>query len=303
MKNSIIIGIDHGYGNIKTAHHCFKSGVTASETEPTFRSSLLICEGRYYQIGDAHKEFVAAKMQDQDYYILTLAAVAAELHDRHLQEASVHLAAGLPLTWVSTQKEEFRAYLLQNREVTFNFKSTDYHVEFTGADIFPQGFAAVADHLHDFTGINMLADIGNGTMNLMYINERRPVAQKCYTEKFGVNQCVLAVREHVLKEHGTVMEEALIERILRHGTADIDRAYLETVRNTAAEYVAGIFAKLREREYNPALMRLYLVGGGSCLVRNFGQYDVQRVFINEDICATAKGYETLALKQLRRMGG
>ena len=25
--NPIIIGIDHGYGNIKTAHCCFKTGV------------------------------------------------------------------------------------------------------------------------------------------------------------------------------------------------------------------------------------------------------------------------------------
>ena len=41
----------------------------------------------------------------------------------------------------------------------------------TGADIFPQGFAAVADRLHEFSGTNMLCDIGNGTMNVMLINE------------------------------------------------------------------------------------------------------------------------------------
>ena len=27
----IIIGIDHGYGNIKTAHTCFPTGVTAHD--------------------------------------------------------------------------------------------------------------------------------------------------------------------------------------------------------------------------------------------------------------------------------
>jgi plasmid segregation protein ParM len=52
----------------------------------------------------------------------------------------------------------------------------EYHVEFIGADIFPQGFSAVADKLRAFKGINMLCDIGNGTMNVMYINECRPLA-------------------------------------------------------------------------------------------------------------------------------
>ena len=45
----VIIGIDHGYGNIKTAHTCFKTGVSAYDKEPTFKNNLLIYEGRFYQ--------------------------------------------------------------------------------------------------------------------------------------------------------------------------------------------------------------------------------------------------------------
>ena len=70
----IIIGIDHGYGNIKTAHACFPTGVTAHDKEPTFKNDLLIYEGGYYTIGEGHKEFAAEKMMDSDYYLLTLAA-------------------------------------------------------------------------------------------------------------------------------------------------------------------------------------------------------------------------------------
>ena len=51
-KNGIyIIGVDHGYGNIKTANCCFPTGVESSDTEPTFKNDLLIYQGRYYQIG------------------------------------------------------------------------------------------------------------------------------------------------------------------------------------------------------------------------------------------------------------
>jgi plasmid segregation protein ParM len=73
----IIIGIDHGYGNIKTAHCCFKTGAAVYDKEPTFKSNLLVYAGRYYLIGEEHKEFAADKMQDMDYYILTFAALPA----------------------------------------------------------------------------------------------------------------------------------------------------------------------------------------------------------------------------------
>lgn len=44
--NPIIIGIDHGYGNIKTAHCCFKTGVAAYDKEPTFMQTKTINLGR-----------------------------------------------------------------------------------------------------------------------------------------------------------------------------------------------------------------------------------------------------------------
>ena len=54
FANKYIIGIDHGFGNIKTANCCFPTGVMVSDTEPTFKQDLLIYEGRYYQIGIGH---------------------------------------------------------------------------------------------------------------------------------------------------------------------------------------------------------------------------------------------------------
>ena len=50
-------------------------------------------------------------------------------------------------------------------------------------------------------------------------------------------------------------------------------------------------------------MRLYVVGGGSCILKNFGDYEKDRVIINDDICATAKGYELLATQKMQKKGG
>ena len=299
----IIIGIDHGYGNCKTRNCCFKSGVASYDKEPTFKENMLVYNGKYYLIGEEHKEFASDKDVDMDYYILTLAAIARELNIRHLTSAKIHIAAGLPLSWVREQKDNFKAYLMQNETVDFVFKNTSYHIEITGVDIFPQGFSAVADRLREFKGVNMLADIGNGTMNVMYINECRPNENQCFTTKYGTNQCVLQIRENIMRQFGTKVDDIVIERVIRTGKADISERYANVIRDTATEYVKGIFRILREHEYVPELMRLYVVGGGGCMIRNFGNYDTSRVIINTDICATAKGYEYLAEIKLRRNGG
>ena len=296
----IIIGIDSGYGNIKTANCCFPASVSVYDKEPVFKENLLVFESKFYLIGEGHKEFLADKTRDLDYYVLALAAIARELNIRKMTCGKIRIAAGLPLTWVSGQRDEFRDYLLQNKAVDFSFRNVSYHVEIVGVDVFPQGFAAVADRLSDFRGVNMICDIGNGTMNIMFINDKKPVSGNMFTEKYGTHQCLLAVRENVMRAHHTTVDEAIINRVFRFGTADIKEDYLKTITDTATDYVEGIFQRLREHEYNPELMRLYVLGGGSCLIRNFGVYDASRVTINDDICATAKGYEYLAELNARK---
>lgn len=92
-------------------------------------------------------------MLDMDYYILTLAAIARELNIRKQTTAVVHLAVGLPLTWVGEQKEAFRVYLLQNEMPSYQFRGVDYHVTIAAVDVFPQGFTAVAENLRTFRGV------------------------------------------------------------------------------------------------------------------------------------------------------
>lgn len=198
IRNTKIIAVDHGYGNIKTANTVTPTGITAYETEPIFTGNILEHNGTYYRIGEGHKEFVPDKAMDEDYYLLTLMAVARELNVFSIHEADVHLAAGLPLTWIRNQREAFRSYLLQNPEVRFSFNSKDYHIRFVGCSLYPQGYPAVVNHLGDFKGPNLLADIGNGTMNILYINNKKAQESRCWTEKFGVNQCMIAAKNAIL---------------------------------------------------------------------------------------------------------
>ena len=298
-KNKVIIGIDHGYGNIKTANHIFKTGVMTSETEPLFTKNLLVYGGKYHTVGEGHKEFAPEKQADDDYYVLTLAGIAMELYDMHLTEAEVFIAAGLPLTWTSGQRAEFAAYLTKNSDVSFTFQRVRYRIHVTGAKIYPQGYAAVAGFVNCMKGVNIVADIGNGTMNTMVVINGLPQQDRMFTEIFGTHQCTLAVREQFMRQTRREINDAIIEEVLITGTADISEDDLKIVRNTATEYVNGIFRRLREHGYDDRSTTLYVTGGGGCLIKNFFKYDENRVFFVDDICAAAKGYEFLTEMQLR----
>ena len=302
LRNTKIIAVDHGYGNMKTANTVTPTGIKAYETEPIFTGNILEYNGIYYRIGEGHKEFIPDKAMDEEYYLLTLMAIARELNVFSIREADVHLAAGLPLTWIRNQREAFRSYLLQNPEVHYRFNGKEYHLHFVGCSLYPQGYPAIINQLGNFKGTNLLADIGNGTMNILYINNKKAQESRCWTEKLGVNQCMIAAKNAVLDKFGVKIEESTVEQILRFGTADISAPYLDCISSIARQYVAELFSTLRKYEYNPDLMRLYVVGGGGCLIRNFGTYDKSRVTIIDDICATAKGYESLAYMSLKRRG-
>ena len=303
MNGIKIIGVDHGYGNIKTANCCFLSGVAAFDEKPPVGYDLLHYDGRYYLIGALHKSYSGVKVIDGDYYILTLAAIARELWREKLTGAKVYLAVGLPLSWVTTQNAAFREYLLKNKSADFTYRDTGYHVEFAGCAVFPQGFAAVADRLRDFPGHHVLCDIGNGTMNILHIKDGKPDATRMFTEEYGTKECSLAIREALMRQFQAKVDESVITEVLRTGTADIDGDYLAIITAEAKKYAGGVFKRLAERGYDPKQMRLYVVGGGGCILRNFAAYDASRTTVIDDLCATAKGYEFMAESRIRRHGG
>ena len=75
-RNTIAIGIDHGWSNMKTVHEIFTSGVKEITTEPALFSNVLEYKGKYFKIGGSRLEVKKNKVSDDNYYLLTLAAVA-----------------------------------------------------------------------------------------------------------------------------------------------------------------------------------------------------------------------------------
>lgn len=227
MNGALIIGVDNGYGNMKTARRCFKTAIAKYDSAPVLSRDYIEYDGGYYVIGEGRKGFVADKQTDDDNYMLTLAAIVKELEARGMTDsvnrARIHLAVGLPLKWVQAQREDFKRYMLRNSSVEVGYKDRLYCIEFAGCTVMPQCYSAVTENLKDFAGVTLLADIGNGTMNLMYLNNGRPMESKGYQIKQGKHLAIKPqgmTRFRRCKSLGDMYcEEAIRDRIVKEDIA------------------------------------------------------------------------------------
>ena len=164
---SIIIGIDHGYYAIKTAHCSFAAGLTSyGEHEPYTRQGLLEFGGCFFVCGSGRQPIQRDKTVNDNYYLLTLAAIAKEIQQRGLPpECSVRIAAGLPLTSFGRDKPKFKDYLLRsNQPVNYKFDGVEYSITIEEVAVFPQGYAALMTEvglLQDEPSM-LLMDLGGG---------------------------------------------------------------------------------------------------------------------------------------------
>ena len=78
MTEPITIGVDHGYAAMKTAHCSFPSGLAEYEHEPYTQKTVLCYDGKYYVVGSGRQPLQKDKTTDENYYLLTLAAIAKE---------------------------------------------------------------------------------------------------------------------------------------------------------------------------------------------------------------------------------
>ena len=149
----------------------------------------------YYRIGEGHKEYIPDKTVDEEFRLLTIAAICDECRNCGFYEGNIYLAVGCPTAMLTAQRESTREYFMSSPHIDCEYNNIHYHLTIVGCFVYPQGYAAVTEHLHNMTGVNMVVDIGNGTANILQINNKKPIEEKCATEKLGVNQYMIAVQK------------------------------------------------------------------------------------------------------------
>lgn len=191
---------------------------------------------------------------------------------------------------------------MQEKELDFMFQKERYKVHRCGVEIFPQGLAAVHNQ-GAMPGMNMLVDIGNGTMSILEIHDGRPIEKSISTEVFGVHHCMEKIQKELSKRGGVEVPEMLIEPLLRNGIGERTDDVAMVTKRIAESYTEEIMKKLTAHGYKEDLVHLYIIGGGGCLLRHFlDMTEKGNVTVISDICANAKGYEALTEMKQRMRG-
>jgi len=293
-SNIEIIGIDHGWSSVKTAHSVIVSGVKEMTTEPALIDNLLEFERKYYKVGLQRLEVRNTKVEDENYYLLTLAALGAELKARGKSRTKVVLSVGLPLTRFGAEKKDFISYLMRKKVVDFKYEGRHYSVEIEKVMVSPQCYAAVADRIGTFKENPIIVDIGSWTVDIMPIIKQLPDEARCKTLARGLIKSIREINEELMRKLNGEAPEIYIQDIMINGKSDIDEQYLEIIQSGLKLFADTIYNTLTELGCNLTLMPIVFVGGGAVVMKNFGEYHGKNITFIEDIKANAIGYEYLA---------
>ena len=300
MENGIeVIGIDHGWAQMKTVSEVFTSGVEEIVNEPAFFDDVLEYQGKYYKIGGERLKVKRTKVEDENYYLLTLAALAKELDNRGKREANVVLAVGLPLTRFSDERDKFISYLSKNEKITFSYEERIYQIKVSKVSVYPQCYSAVANQISSFGKKVLVVDVGSWTIDSMPIINKKPDDTKCDTQNHGLITCMNDIKKKCIRQLNSTLDEMAIQEYMMIGKTDLNEHFKAIMDACIQSFVEKVYHSLRESGYNLETMTIIFVGGGACVMKNFGKHQTSNISYVLDVKANAKGFETLAKIAMR----
>jgi len=292
-KHIEVIGIDHGWSNMKTVSKVFTTGVKEITTEPAFYDNVLEWNGSYYKVGGKRLEVRDTKVENDNFYTLTLAAIAKELNRRGMRNGNVLLSVGLPLTRFGAEKQDFIQYLARDREVSFRFEKEKYGIRIARVSVFPQCYAAVADRIRSLSERSVIVDIGSWTIDIMPVCQYYPDESECATIPQGLICCMREINEECVRQIGKELDENMIQEVMAGGKRKLPEPYMEIVKSSLGKFAERVYNMLKEHGYNLDVTPIVFVGGGATVMKLFGNLSSRNVQYIEDIRANAKGYEYL----------
>ena len=296
----MLIGVDHGNKQIKTAHgEPFVSGLQQSLTRP-FGQSLQYC-GTYYTLSNERIPFHKDKTEDDRFFVLTLIAIAEEITARGLSEKEqqhIQLAVGLPPAHFGAQAEKFTAYFQGRGLVAFMYGDKHYTISIEDVACYPQAYAAAATMLHALLDDPkaVVLDIGGFTADYLLLKNGKADLASCDSLENGVILLYNRIRSKASSDLDVLLEETDVDAILLQGQgSSYGEEVAALVEYQAQEFVNDMLGALRERQLDLRTGRVIFVGGGACLLRRQIEASgkVAHLVFVEDVNANAKGFEYL----------
>lgn len=293
-RSLLVVGIDHGFSMMKTPHATFENGVEKLGGEATLSNNTLIYQGNYYKVGEGRLPLMQTKTENENYFLLTLAAIAKELDIYQQQSADVILAVGLPFSRFGKEKEDFYRYLLRNEKIQFSYSGRKYEIRIIDVYVFPQCYAAIADKLREYGRENLIVDIGSKTIDVIHTRNYVPVESESTSIPAALIQCMEGIKSNVYQNCNRRVSEDMIQQMILEKDVNIPTDCKVIIREGLADFAKGMEAKLAELGFDLEMFTVIYAGGGATLMKNYGTLKSANIHYLEDIRANAKGYEFLA---------
>lgn len=158
------------------------------------------------------------KTEDEDYFILTLAAIAEDIQRNvptydYKQTMDVVIAAGLPFKRFGAERDSFKKYL-ERGKLSFRYEGKPFHINIRKVLLYPQCYAAVANILSSLEENVLIVDIGSKTIDIIKCKNHTPVEKDCDTIPEALIKCMAEMNKQVYSETGYHLREDEMQKII-----------------------------------------------------------------------------------------
>ena len=317
----IIIGVDAGNFNIKTANFCFPFGVYKSDEHRDIFTELLY-EQTYYTLAENPLPIANDRTKDNNFKTLTFIGVMKELLQSGInltKPMEISLAVGLPINRYNVEKLKKN---LQNYYKGTHLLEYDGHVaELVIKDVFvfPQGFPALYSknptsrmiEMAEYSGTGipydyilrnepdtLIVDIGGGTVDVTTLKDGIPSGENFFSLDLGLHSCYIKMNDEaaLLEDYGGGLGHSFITSYLLGMKTNLIDEEKEIIRSNIQTYASNLIAELKNRVRKLNKYYVLLVGGGADVVYNslkpIGA--IRNLDMLSSVNANAQGYEEMA---------
>lgn len=298
----MIISVDHGNKQIKTAHKTFSSGLVESLGVSPLGGDSIFFNGKYYSISEKQRiPYMRDKTKDDRFFILTLFAIAYEIEENNAyskdEVIDVQLLIGLPPAHFARQRETFEKYFLIDDFIEFKFNDKEYTIVIDEVFSAPQALAAIMPVFEQVKTVSkgIIIDIGGMTVDYIMVKKGAADASVCDSLELGVITLYNDIKSEIYAEYDMLCEESDIDAVLRKEETTLPEEITDFIKDSAKKFIANIIDQLRERGIDMKTSTAIFAGGGSLLLKEYIEAEDRIVssIVIDSISANAKGYEVL----------
>ena len=293
----MIIGIDHGNLQIKTAHCVFQTGLKKYPFNLDF-GNVLEYSGAFYSLNPERMAYVNDKTKNNNFYVLTLIALAKELEARKAgQQASVDLAVGLPPGEYSEQnKARLCEYLKRNGTVDFKYSGKEYSITINKVQCYMQALSAAIAANADSEDMKncVVVDIGGYTVDVLNFRNGQVEQSLLRSLNKGIIHLLNDIKSAVRGYSGLILRDEDIYTVFCGEKTMLSDKVIAIIKFMRDEYAEDILHFVEEQSiWDLKVNHSFFTGGGSLYLQNYLQNCGELgapVFIT-DIHSNAIGYE------------